>query len=101
MHPYTLKTPQLNVLRSAEVCVCISEYVCAGEGVVCIQASRDPDWPPPNWSGSGSGFSEKDLPKHSRRPNVCHLFCFDLGSSVIVCALKNLLLFQLTSNCNL
>ncbi len=39
-----------------------SEYVCAGEGVVCIQASRDPDWPPPNWSGSGSGFSEKDLP---------------------------------------
>ncbi len=64
-------------LRSAEVCACISECVCAGEGVVCIH----PDWPP--WSGSGS--SEKDLPKHSRRPNVCHLFCFDLGYSVIVC----------------
>ncbi len=70
---HTLKTPQLNVLRSAEVCVCISECVCAGEGVVCIQASRDPDWPPPNWSGSGSGSSEKDHPKHSRRPNVCYL----------------------------
>ncbi len=64
------------------------ECVCAAEGVVCIHPnwrSWDPDWPPPNWSGSGS--SEKDLPKQSRRPNVCHLFCFDLGSSVIVCAL--------------
>ncbi len=83
-------------LRFVEVC--ISECVCAGEGVACTQASRDPDWSSPDWSApdwSGSGSSEKDLPKHSRGPNAC----FVLGSSVIECALKILLLFQLISNC--
>ncbi len=86
--------------------------------MACAQASRDPDWSAPDWSApdwsapdwsapdwsapdwsapdwSGSGFSEKDLSKHSRGPNAC----FVLGSSVIVCALKILLLFQLISNC--
>ncbi len=57
--------------------------------MACTQASRDPDWSAPDWSApdwSAPDWSGSDA-------------CVVLGSSVIVCALKILLLFQLISNC--
>ncbi len=91
---YFLSLAHINYLAYivTSVCrsICIYFWVCLcrrrcglNSPWLEILRSRDPDWPPPNWSGSGS--SEKDLPKHSRVPNVCHLFCFDLSSSVIAC----------------
>lgn len=69
------------LLLMLDVCVraCVSECVCAGEGVACTQASRDPDWSVPV-------PVKRTYTKHSMEAECVPGSV--LVSSVIVCALK-------------